>query len=47
VVVDRISEQDPFFARVVESQKAYAQPVINYLNLAKPDYELAYDHYFG
>lgn len=47
VVVDRISAEDPFFAKVIESQKAYAKTVMNYLNLNQPDYKLAYKHYFG
>ena len=47
VVIDRISGEDPFFAKVVESQKAYAKNVMNYLNLNQPDYKLAYKHYFG
>ncbi|WP_439154807.1 TRAP transporter substrate-binding protein [Yoonia sp.] len=47
VVVDRISEEDPFFARVIESQKAYAKNVMGYLNLNQPDYKLAYNHYFA
>jgi len=47
VVVDRISTEDPFFAKVVESQKTYAKTVMNYLNLNQPDYKLAYKHYFG
>nr|NIP17921.1 C4-dicarboxylate ABC transporter [Xanthomonadales bacterium]NIX12710.1 C4-dicarboxylate ABC transporter [Xanthomonadales bacterium] len=47
VVIDRISEEDAFFAKVVESQKAYAKTVMNYLNLNQPDYKLAYNHYFG
>jgi len=47
IVVERISGQDPFFAKVVESQKAYAKDVMNYLNLNQPDYKLAYNHYFG
>lgn len=46
-VVDRISKEDPFFAKVVESQKAYAKEVMGYLNLNQPDYKLAYKHYFG
>ena len=45
-VVDRISAEDPFFAKVVASQKAYAKDVMNYLNLNQPDYKLAYKHYF-
>lgn len=47
VVVDRISGEDAFFAKVVDSQKAYAKEVMNYLNLNQPDYKLAYDHYFA
>ncbi|NDW52422.1 TRAP transporter substrate-binding protein [Aliiroseovarius sp. PrR006] len=46
-VIDRISAEDPFFAKVIESQKAYAKDVMNYLNLNQPDYKLAYNHYFG
>lgn len=47
VVIDRISAEDPFFAKVIDSQKAYAKEVMNYLNLNQPDYKLAYAHYFG
>ncbi len=47
VVVDRISGEDAFFAKVVDSQKAYAKNVMNYLNINQPDYKLAYKHYFG
>ena len=47
VVIDRISAEDPFFAKVVVSQKAYAKKVMNYLLLNAPDYGLAYKHYFG
>ena len=47
VVVDRISGEDEFFAKVIESQKAYAENVMGYLNLNQPDYKLAYKHYFG
>ena len=47
IVVDRLSAEDEFFARVIASQKAYAKDVMNYLNLNQPDYKLAYSHYFG
>ncbi|MEJ8473592.1 TRAP transporter substrate-binding protein [Roseibium algae] len=47
IVIDRISGEEPFFAKVVESQKTYAKSVMNYLNLNQPDYKLAYAHYFG
>ena len=46
-VVERIAKSDPFFAKVIESQKKYAKEVMNYLNLNQPDYKLAYKHYFG
>ncbi len=46
-VVERIANEDPFFAKVIESQKAYAKEVMGYLNLNQPDYKLAYKHYFG
>ena len=46
-VANRIAEEDPFFAKVMASQKAYAKDVMNYLNLNQPDYKLAYKPYFG
>ena len=47
VVVNRISSKDPFFAKVVKSQKSYAKKVMDYLLLNQPDYGLAYKHHFG
>ncbi len=47
VVADRIAGEDPFFAKVMESQKTYAKEVMGYLNLNQPDYKLAYNHYFA
>ncbi len=47
VVITRIEGEDPFFAKVVQSQRAYAKKVMGYLNLNQPNYQLAYDHYFG
>ena len=47
IVIDRISGEDDFFAKVIDSQKTYAENVMNYLNLNQPDYKLAYAHYFG
>jgi TRAP-type mannitol/chloroaromatic compound transport system permease small subunit len=38
VGANRIAEEDPFFAKVMESQKAYAKNVMGYLNLNQPDY---------
>ncbi len=47
VVTARLSEADPFFAKVVESQKAWAKRVVRYESLNAPDYAGAYKHYFG
>jgi len=38
--------QDEFFAKVVESQKAWAERVAFYDLMNQADYKLAYDHYF-
>jgi len=39
--------KDPFFAKVVESQKAWMKRVGAYELNNAPDYEAAYTHYFG
>jgi TRAP-type mannitol/chloroaromatic compound transport system substrate-binding protein len=39
--------EDPFFAKVVESQKAWAKRVVYYDLYNQADYRLAYEHYFG
>jgi len=47
VIVDQLSKEDPFFAKVINSQKTYAKKVMGYLLLNQPDYGLAYKHHFG
>ena len=47
VVIDRISADDEFFAKVVASQKAWAQRHGAYALQNAPDYRGAYEHYFG
>lgn len=47
IVVDRISQKDPFFAKVIESQKAWAKRYGAYALQNAPDYRGAYEHYFG
>ena len=47
VVVERLSAEDPFFAKVVESQKSWAKRVIRYEILNSPNYAGAYEHHFG
>ncbi len=39
--------KDPFFKKVTDSQKAYAERVGYYLHTDQPDYRLAWEHYFG
>jgi len=47
IVVKRISGEDPFFAKVIEAQKAWAQRHGAYALNNAPDYRGAYEHYFG
>ena len=47
VITAKFSKKDPFFKKVVESQKVYAKKVMAYLLLNQPDYGMAYRHHFG
>jgi TRAP-type mannitol/chloroaromatic compound transport system substrate-binding protein len=47
IVVKRISDEDPFFKKVVEAQMAWAKRHGNYALNNSPNYALAYKHYFG
>ena len=47
VITDKFSNKDPFFKKVVDSQKVYAKKVMAYLLLNQPDYGMAYKHHFG
>jgi TRAP-type mannitol/chloroaromatic compound transport system substrate-binding protein len=42
----RLSKEDPFFAKVVESQRAWAKRVAYYMFLNEADYKLGYEHIF-
>ena len=46
VITPRLSKEDPFFAKVVESQKAWAKRVAYYMFLNEADYRLGYEHIF-
>jgi TRAP-type mannitol/chloroaromatic compound transport system substrate-binding protein len=46
VLIDRISKADPFFAKVLKSQKDFAHRASYYYLLNQCDYKLAFDHYF-
>jgi len=47
VIVAKFNKADPFFKKVVNSQKGYAKKVMAYLLLNSPDYGMAYRHHFG
>jgi TRAP-type mannitol/chloroaromatic compound transport system substrate-binding protein len=47
VIVERFSESDPFFAKVIEAQLAWAERHGAYALNNAPNYQLAYEHYFG
>ena len=42
----RLSDEDPFFAKVVESQRAFAKRVAYYMFLNEADYRLGFEHVF-
>jgi TRAP-type mannitol/chloroaromatic compound transport system substrate-binding protein len=46
VITPRLSKEDPFFAKVVESQLAWAKRVAYYMFLNEADYKLGYEHIF-
>ncbi len=47
IIVERFSESDPFFAKVIVAQKAWAERHGAYALNNAPNYQLAYEHYFG
>lgn len=47
VVNKRLSDEDPFFKRVAESQRAWAKRVARYHFLNEADYKAGYEHVFG
>lgn len=46
VLTERLSKEDPFFAKVVESQRAFAKRVAYYMFVNEADYRLGYEHVF-
>ena len=47
IVTKRLSDEDPFFKKVVESQRSWAKRVAKYWFLNDADYKLGYEHIFG
>jgi TRAP-type mannitol/chloroaromatic compound transport system substrate-binding protein len=46
VLIERMSGEDPFFAKVLKSYKDFAHRAAFYYLLNSADYKLAFDHYF-
>jgi TRAP-type mannitol/chloroaromatic compound transport system substrate-binding protein len=46
VLIPRLSKKDPFFAKVLKSQKEFAHRASYYYILNQCDYKLAFEHYF-
>jgi len=46
VITKRLSDEDPFFAKVVASQRAWAKRVAYYVFLNEADYVAGYEHVF-
>lgn len=45
-VLDKLNAEDPFFKKVVDSQRAWSERVAFYDIVNAADYKLAYEHYF-
>ncbi|MDH3315261.1 MAG: TRAP transporter substrate-binding protein [Gammaproteobacteria bacterium] len=46
VMIAKLESEDPFFARVLKSQKEFAHRAAYYYLLNQCDYKLAFEHYF-
>ncbi len=46
VLTTKMSAEDPFFAKVVESQRAWAKRVAYYMFVNEADFKLGYEHVF-
>ena len=46
-VAEKYVKENPFFAKVYASQKAWAERVVPYRRIAHPPYELTADYYWG
>ncbi len=46
ILIERLEKADPFFAKVLKSQKDFAHRTSYYYIMNQCDYKLAFDHYF-
>ncbi|MBE0547167.1 MAG: TRAP transporter substrate-binding protein [Rubrivivax sp.] len=47
VITKKLSDEDPFFKRVVESQKVWSKRVAKYMFFNEADYKVGYEHIHG
>ena len=47
VVTKKLSDEDPFFKKVVDSQRAWSKRVAKYMFLNEADYKIGYEHIHG
>jgi TRAP-type mannitol/chloroaromatic compound transport system substrate-binding protein len=47
VITKKLSDEDPFFKRVVDSQRAWSKRVAKYWFLNEADYKAGYEHIHG
>jgi TRAP-type mannitol/chloroaromatic compound transport system substrate-binding protein len=47
VITKKLSDEDPFFKKVVDSQKAWSKRVAKYMFLNEADYLVGYEHIHG
>jgi len=47
VITKKLSDEDPFFKKVVESQRAWSKRVAKYMFLNEADYLVGYEHIHG
>jgi TRAP-type mannitol/chloroaromatic compound transport system substrate-binding protein len=45
-ITPKLSKEDPFFAKVVASQKEFAKRAAYYVWLNEADYKMGYEHVF-
>jgi TRAP-type mannitol/chloroaromatic compound transport system substrate-binding protein len=46
-VMDNYAKANPFFAKVLQSQKKWAERIVPYRRIGHPPYDLAADYYWG
>jgi TRAP-type mannitol/chloroaromatic compound transport system substrate-binding protein len=47
VITKKLSDEDPFFKKVVDSQRAWSKRVARYVLLNEADYRAGYEHIHG